>query len=394
MKCLEEIKNEHEKIGLSYPRPIIPCDECGMDLIVCFGPEIKTPYLRHKVHQYHKPSAESWEHKQGKKLIVEYLNEGGKCVFIHKCNQKLVELPVGLTFEDEVTFENSRLDVVGRDSSGEIVACIEILHTSKTINVADRDKLIWVEITASDVIQQLYREERALMITFRDVSNQPCCNPRNDSFSIASPNTVEPSRLSPYKLQSEEERPIHSESIDDLTIWRFSEDLGYEVSTHLAECYISAAMKGNYKSVCNLVIEPIKKCFCKRDSCSLCMLWTIFLRAQRCLHCSKPYSTTFMKPYCVKCYSGVKRGQFDSVYHCSVSDDQKEELRRRMSWISKLPGGSEYGSPCALCKKTERTQGTNPYVWWFGDKKCLCVECLDKRLDADNIYDLDLRTTI
>lgn len=42
------LKEEHEFLGLKYPRPTIPCPDCDKLLTICWGETHTIPYTRHK----------------------------------------------------------------------------------------------------------------------------------------------------------------------------------------------------------------------------------------------------------------------------------------------------------------------------------------------------------
>jgi hypothetical protein len=113
------------------------------------------------------------------------------------------------------------------------------------------------------------------------------------------------------------------------------------------------------------------------------------------MHCCKSHDVSYKKPYCGKCYYQIADEKLDTSEKEYVSDDLKMELRQRMRWLSQIPGnGSVNGSVCCLCKSfldvVAKEMSTDPYVWWFGEHKSLCYSCLDKRLEADGVYDVEL----
>lgn len=399
MKSLEHIKEENEKASTKYPRPHVICDVCKGELIVCYGNKITRPYLRHKTKVNHEPASETWEHQEAKGLIIEYLNSGGDCVFGHSCNGRITHtsFPMGLKYAEEVSFKKSQLDVAGMNSDGKVVVNLEIYHTHRTAKVCDRDSLVWVEVKASEVINKLSVAKGDRILQLTDARQKDCCIKTSTSLDTMLVKTSSSITNNYNDMTTAYERFMYNKQwVEDSRIEQLSIKLGYEPTSRIAEHYRSAAMSGKYVDWCKWVVRTEVSCSCHNErSCDVCLAWEKFLSYGKCMHCCKSHEVSYKKPYCGKCYYQISNEKLDTFKKEYVSDDLKMELRHRMRWLSQIPGNdSVSGSVCCLCKCfleiLARETSTDPYVWWFGEHKSLCYACLDKRLEADGVYDLEL----
>lgn len=396
MDAFHAILEQHAKIKLPYPRPTITCSQCKSDLIPCVGKKIK-PYLRHKHKSDHEPVAESWEHKRAKNLIVEYLNGGGKCLFKHACQEGeiLVESVIGFRYHEEVKFLDSILDVAAVDGLGQVVFNIEIKHTHLTTNIKDRRTMPWVEVIADQVITELERPERNQVVSFKNIASCSLCS----SSRIIIPRTIDNQNLPITPIPPVQPLTVHVSSLPKPGEC-FNEDempyrLGYIKNRLVCEVTV-AAMKGIFKYVNggDFLLRSYLNCRCYlTGTCDYCEAWDEFLSYRLCLCCMGKHSdVSYGRPYCIKCYKRIQHENLSFDKHIGKFDKMKLKtyLRNAMSWISSVSGGAESDSRCDYCynvlSNVAETYKAEPYVWWFGDKKRLCWDCLDAKLSSDGVY--------
>lgn len=411
MDSIKTIVEGHKKQERPYPRPIIDCPECSEKAIICWGEKIIEPYLRHSSKRKCKPSPESWQHKEAKTRLCKFLNEGGVCRFAHSCpeGRKVIDLPSQISYSEEVKFGNSRLDIGGTNAEGKVLVNIEILRTHKTTNVEDRNTILWVEIEAVEVLDLLDVDPKPERIQLKDKGTKPCCyakpiavssegmenmsdqsvqaiiTPQRNSYSLDDFSSRE--RLvripSPSERNSTRELPegfpFPTEEIREKLAMR----LGYmkRIVPHRAKIVHRLVVKGR-------VVRFKEEWFTVIADRPPVYVWEEFLEYQRCLYCGDPWKTDWYKPYCRDCYTSIKNEEVNYKDLLEIPNSLKQELRRKLSWLDYIENDSNVGSPCDLCRKTERTDGLPSYVWWFGKKKCLCWECFDQRLEKDKVYDI------
>ena len=113
------IVQSHVARGRLHPRPKAACDHCAVEVVLCWGEKVTVPYWRHLVDfttlrkpDDHQPSCESATHKLAKKLLSEFLNKGGKCVYLHGCHSDLEVAEDGcIKFVEEYTYKDVRWDI-------------------------------------------------------------------------------------------------------------------------------------------------------------------------------------------------------------------------------------------------------------------------------------------
>ena len=364
---MDVIVKEHQKKDRAYPRPIIDCPECMKKARICWGEKLK-PHLRHIDETKCKPKPESWTHQEAKRYLCKFLNEGGICTFIRNCcgKEKIIELPPKLSYEEEVRFENSRLDIGGKNVDEQIICNIEIFCTHKTDNFEDRDKILWVEVDGNEVIDELDVKETPVKITLQDLSNAKCCRERLILKEIEK-SKIE--LLRSMDLFDEEKR-------EDIAV-----RLGYFQKNEMSEAKFIQKLAYD-----GISVRPREKWLTSFKNRATDKCWREFLAYQKCLYCGNPWRTDWYKTYCTRCYIYLKRQESYSDNSTRITSDIRKALIEKLSWINLLPDVSNIYSSCELCKKIEKN-----YVTWFGKNKCLCWKCFNQKLDEDGIYEIDFK---
>lgn len=374
---LRSLVREHEESGRPYPRPRSTCDDCQGEIVLRYGDKVRPHWAHLKGSNRtdsHKPNGESGEHKLAKDLLVSYLSNGGKCRFVHACDDSILRIPeIVVKFEQEVKFLKSQFDVAGLNAQGEAIFDIEVLFTHKTTNVSDRNTICWVEVDACDVIEKLDKEPQPASIVLRDEGTKPCCN-----HLVAK-------GLS--KL--------------DIKISRIlAERLCYRRVTNVVIYRYWQAMKGKAFWGIRWSTEG-KTCNCRRKSCLICSAWVELLKFQQCLMCLKHHETKYCRPYCKKCYIAGCREMENPLLEIGCGSDVQRKYREMFKWVGTVPNvkGDECdpylkGNECLFCddscvKKRDGSEddGFMQHVWYFGKKKRLCSDCLTseyhRRLKSD-----------
>lgn len=151
---METIIHKH---GNRYPRPTLPCTECGGTLVLCYGEKVQ-PYMRNKTSNKNCKggSGEGILHRLAKQLLVDFLNENGELVTTSQCIYcpYIYKETFSGEAKEEVSIGNSRADVA-IFHEGEIVSLVEIFDTHRTVNTEERNKYPWREVSAQSLIEVL-----------------------------------------------------------------------------------------------------------------------------------------------------------------------------------------------------------------------------------------------
>lgn len=170
---METIIHKH---GNRYPRPTLPCKECGGTLVLCYGEKVQ-PYMRHKYNNKNCKggSGEGILHRLAKSLVVDFLNNNGELVTTNRCMYcpHIYEDTFSGEAKEEVSIGNSRVDVA-IFHEGEIVSIVEVFDTHRTINVEERNKYSWCEVSAQSLIEALDVVEVPSRIELKDMLEMYC----------------------------------------------------------------------------------------------------------------------------------------------------------------------------------------------------------------------------
>lgn len=396
---LEETRRIHEAAGLKYPRPKILCPECNTEGVIKWGSKMSTHFAHDSdTKRECKNQEESYIHKESKRRLCEFLNGGGVCKFSHSCFDKLLELPVGLTYRCEfrVNEGNSIFDIAGLNKQDCATVCIEIKNTHKTNNVEDRNKITWFEVEALQVLGELRESVDVKEITLRDIKTGSCCENKSKQMLNAEPTRlVDRMKARRDSMQDSSKSQVETSKVVKLSraeLHQMGTRLGYTFIMRLEKCEIvrkiATNQSFNYFEMGWYLTTELEgnKFGIMKD----------FVAHQQCLLCAKKWETSTGKPYCMTCWKTIKvcndRDQ-PFVYaskHLDKEQSIRQEIRGKLRWLDDIHEESYIGCPCYFCKKTDRTSDMDPYVWWFGSKKPVCWECFDLRCEQDGLYDLEI----
>jgi hypothetical protein len=177
-QALAGLARAHENKGAPYPRPRETCDSCKADIILCWGHK-RTIHWKHvkSTGRLHCSSAngESATHKRAKELLVDFLNAGKTIWFRHNCTRcdhaYVCRTPFSAWKQEvkHVFNDESCIFDVGGLNDADLVFGIEVEHKHKTSNVTARKAVQWVEVKASDVLNELYSDnDRKMSITLKN----------------------------------------------------------------------------------------------------------------------------------------------------------------------------------------------------------------------------------
>lgn len=339
------------------------CPECEKELILRWS-KTDQPVIKHKVKSRveHKLPEETLIHLFARKSLCEFLNDGGKCSFTHKCVRTQESVASRLIYEEDISINSkySKLDIAGTNIEGRVVFCIEIRNKDKIIDPDERKTLTWFEVDAIDVLRWLRRVVSG-SIVLENLRQMQCCIR--------------------YAFTPE----IRHDFAIKLGCFR-------RTDTHRAYVIHQLVIKSDCK--CNLYFEEwmLPNAYVPTPgSTPPTEIWNEFIKYQQCLYCEVAYKSSMLKPYCPKCLEYVEDG---CIYMdiCEITKDTQSILRSYLSWLCKIPNASKPGLACHFCKKTERTMGHPQSIWWFGDMKNLCWECFDQKLEKDGVYNIKLKT--
>ena len=378
------------KSGRLYPRPFDKCDACDKKIILCWG-KTMSPYWRHstKGDHDHKPNSESFNHLFAKKILTDYLTDGKKINIYHHCNNYRITIPNSANkFKQEVIFEDCCFDIGCLDVSDNLVFGIEICETHSVENTNTRNKIPWIETKASDVINSLDNSDKNIQnIKLCDYSTKECC-------------------LSSPKF---------------LSGFQMAYILGY-MCDNIYECDAliihSIAITGKYTINRSWCLDKRFKNEKICDSYDFSKIknknnvWNELVSRQKCIRCNKKHDVSYGRPYCKKCYIEIKEcnedcdsdnSNYDTItdeFYIYVDKELQNKHRKELNWLDEIKGGWILGNECVFCNKNyidhidhinnEKYYNNNSnfvscYTWWFGEKKCICIICLDKQCDMKNI---------
>jgi len=174
---------------------------------------------------------------------------------------------------------------------------------------------------------------------------------------------------------------------------KISKELGYfekhEYYSYPVQKILDEAIRGKY--------FYYDDCWVSCSSIGDTNIWNQFLYYKRCIRCRTPTDTKKSRPYCIRCYKFLKSDERKSdenieYFLKSKESERKTILREKLSFLNKVPGGWKLGDPCHFCDKTsihdfsETKYHSIHHIWWFGDKKKICVNCLDEACRIKGIY--------
>lgn len=236
-----------EKHGNKYPRPVMECKDCGMDVILCWGPK-RNHYFRHKGKKTCTSNGESMYHLMAKSLLVDYLQKGGTVVGKNKCLKHKRTYIEGVDAKSEVRIGNEILDVAV-SNNGVITSCIEVKYSHATVNMVERGKLKWIEVDAKSVIKILDTNILQKEIVLEDLKK--CCV------------------------------RTYSKELTSLNMEEIAQKLGY------------------------MVLEDDECTWDRESDCKDRAVWNYFISLKKCLMCTRNHKTSWYRPYCKKCYSFI-----------------------------------------------------------------------------------------
>ncbi len=257
---LGEIKKAHTDAGKKYPRPTIPCG-CGVDKKICWN-KFGIISLRHESKSENcgkNLDSVSEEHNLAQMLLLDYLNNNLGVNFFKECNccdninisNKKLKYVKEYThkFNDKIC----RYDIAGLNDDNIPLFGIEIYHTHRAEQTEVRNSLPWVEINASDIINELNIDPQPMEIELDDI----LCLDDNDNNSM-------------------------DELTNDIQKVEFSSE---------RTCYGNCLMRINYNNNKMTSYKRMHKCKynCAPIKCSSCKIylpqWVTFCYNGTCLNC-------------------------------------------------------------------------------------------------------------
>lgn len=331
------------------------CDECQREIVYHKGPVRQRGHWQHMpgqgTKQVCKGAGESAYHRLAKHFLMYHLMTGKTLTFASTCRQcdssmPLVKIPAFSSVDQEYKYvansgEVSFFDVVCLNKDNQIVFGIEVWASHKTKRVDARAGVPWVEVRADDVL--------ILM------------DPTNNPISA---------HLTDHREHIGCKKEFCLPMVEIACALGFSEV--YDPYVNDACKLADEAMRGKYRASQMLWLSR------SNGNKPPYGLWNAFLARRRCLRCSHPHDTSYMKPYCLRCYKQTCKEDQDGIdVNRWLPSDRKVELRKALYWINALPGNWRVGAPCHFCAEEYLKRDDHGYVWWFGDKKRCCATCLD-----------------
>lgn len=379
MKEYLEIINSVIESGKLYPRPILNCDKCLEEVILCWG-DLRNPYLRHlnKKKHDHKPCIESFEHKISKELLINHFTENltkeYDNFFLHYCNNQKIFLPKEcVEFKPEVKFENIIFDIGCFDSQKNLIFGIEIYKTHKSDNIDVRNKINWVEISSSNILKYFSGKTSYL----KDLSVKECCK-KYLTYDIEQIAVI--LNFLEYKKAKNIDCILNIDQFgyyQSYKIWKFIE---CEYDLNKAEIDILNAKNNVNNKKENDVNECLKKNINKN------LLRELKYR-NKCLKCKKKHNFNISTPYCKKCTEIIHKNPIEIIKN-NVKDI-KHEIKNKLFWIKNIPDSTICSTNnnkdyCFKCNKNHIMVSFKNYYNIYYKK--ICYDCLDKEIEKRGIY--------
>jgi hypothetical protein len=374
---MEIIRRRHEENGRKYPRPRESCPECQGELVLCWGTTVKTPYWRHCSSINTKcPGTtnfgETLLHSHAKRMLVEYLNNGGvvKCECrCSRCAMSYTQMfdnktPVALHYVNEYRMEQFGciLDIAGLDTAAEeeeehrVVVGIEVRATHSSV-ASTRSGIRWIEVDATDILDLLDTENPREAIYLRDVSGRPCLRSRYCVPMLAL------ARMMHYYTSEADEH------------FKYSSEIARLIDIVESESEI----KGCWRSFWTL---------CPQKHCDI-DAWDAFLRRRECMRCQHACpSVSYRKPFCHTCFRRLRRegnkvlGNID-LQRIPVDPERVKYLKEAFSWLSEIPMRQTLEDRCVKCDKL--LLHDSDFISWIHTGRCICAACCEKERVARNI---------
>jgi len=174
----------------TYPRPRIPCSDCGEDLVLCFG-EKRRHYMRHVGKRSGKVNCtgggEGDLHIWAKEDLARYLSQGAELEFFSRCKSckaktELGSVPVrpskGETVKIERRLPSGGIADIAVCAGDETMVVVEVFSTSRTKPPA-RPEEPWYEVRANDVLRMLESNQSSIECV-RDRGMCPECESKGE----------------------------------------------------------------------------------------------------------------------------------------------------------------------------------------------------------------------
>lgn len=337
------------------------CVECNQKVIFKKG-NIKRPHFAHHSHSkcsYYDHPNESQIHKDAKRRIISWLEKHIELEFLKKCITCSNKSSYKIIYEHGNKYFEEYRDISGKyiadvailDKTNNPRVIIEVKNTHKTITERPEP---WFELEAKEIIES----ENLDKFIFDDIREFEC--------------------------QTCKDIPhIFDNLARELGYFEKGQYYSYPVQKIMDE-----AIKGKYFYYDDYWTTTTCSSSLNKNS------WIIFLNYKRCIRCRKPTDTKKNIPYCINCYKFIKTEEKmccnDIKYALKFKNsNRKNYLRKKLSFLDKVPGGWQYGDPCHFCNKSQdlpKLLESHLYTWWFGDKKKICIKCLD---EAFRIIDIE-----
>lgn len=290
--------------------PTLKCAECEGILVLHWDKE-SVPYVKHQVKNEveHKIAHESWLHAFAKRLLCLFLNNGGKCIFSHRCVRTEESVESKLFYEEDISINAaySKLDIAGTNAQGRVVVCIEIRGSNKHVNAEERKTLTWFEVDAMDVLRKLNPKVISEKIVLDNSRELSCCIGR-----VLTPK-------------------IRQDFATRLNCFR-------RTDTNRAYVIHQLAIRSDRK--CNASTEEwfLPETFmhnineASSGDKSLAETWDEFVKYRQCIYCEAEHKTTLLNPYCAKCLGFIREGCV-SLDIIEISKELQGILRGELVWL-------------------------------------------------------------
>lgn len=461
----------------SYPRPKETCSDCQGVIILCWGEIIKKPYWRHKSASGtgHTPSnGESLTHKMAKQYIKNHLERGGTITLHCKGHipgemtvisnnnrsdmgirdhtstsisllnhKKIFNLPRCHTVSEEVRYRSpsgaiSIFDVAVVPPTSDLSTAygIEIYNTHRVTNIEGREAIVWFEVSAESVLDQLDTTQTPHNITLDNISECRCNMQR---YKVISPSFILTDEYDETygtfileRSQSKNTPVTVTRKKQSTSLFDYSSLSNHDLARHLGYMWTNDLPGTDIYSILDVVktstrISKQNNWFYKPKNERQCpyppqqwmknhkkptkeektklggmddMIYAEVRSRSKCLRCdvNVVQSPKYPKVYCSKCYYSIKGA------NPSISDYVREwespqrttYVKEKLSFLSNIPSTSRECKSCAFGTKSYpcndcllqvsslpcvfcRVNGPNiiPYIWWNGERRQCCSSCVE-----------------
>ena len=401
-----------------YPRPTIPCIECGEKLVLCWGNTLDI-YCRHKSLKGKKTNcngaknglqSKNNEYTFAKELLYEYLI-GGSEIYLQKectCCENIFlntnEIKMNSDQCDIAFYEND-LFKYGISFVGQITKANILLNHLDVINKLDN-----LQIKDPVFIDSFCNERNKYVKCIRlNCQNRFIKNNSNNLCELCTSRKqilLKSNECSNTVLNENEQQAIIDQrnniSLNDeynnISLKEIGQNLGY-LTIIDSKKYYTRALKfmdfaengyiypkeivwnlenkfasgnsdrkfngGNSDSKFNEGNSGCKfnggNSGCKfNEGNSGRSMWDLFLSKKQCLRCEKSHETSYGRPVCIQCYKTImKNSTEDLKIKTKVTKTVQTKLKECVQFLYNIDGNWQYGNPCHFCQFNYRNLKNN-----------------------------------